>query len=64
VDVKTDGPSFSAGIPKALFQVPTVNSFLLGGFTFVVTRDGQRFLILEAVQQTANPALDVLVNWR
>jgi Tol biopolymer transport system component len=64
VDVKTDGPSFSAGIPKPLFQVPTVNSSASGGSPFVVTRDGQRFLVLEAVQQSANPTLDVLANWR
>jgi Tol biopolymer transport system component/tRNA A-37 threonylcarbamoyl transferase component Bud32 len=64
VDVKTDGSSFSAGIPKPLFQIPTVNSSASGGSPFVVTRDGQRFLVLAAVQQTANPTLDVLANWR
>jgi Tol biopolymer transport system component len=64
VDVKTDGPSFSAGIPRILFQVPTVNSSATGGSPFVVTRDGQRLLVLEAVQQTLSAPIDVLVNWR
>jgi Tol biopolymer transport system component len=64
VDVKTDGPSFSDGIPRTLFQVPTVASSATGGSPFVVTRDGQRLLVLEAVQQTVNAPIDVLVNWR
>ncbi len=65
VDVKTDGPSFQAGIPKPLFSVPTVSSGQTGGSPFVVTRDGQRFLVLAAVDTKAdNQPLDVLVNWR
>jgi Tol biopolymer transport system component len=64
VDVKTDGPSFSAGIPRILFQVPTVNSSVAGGSPFVVTRDGKRLLVLEPQQQTLSAPIDVLVNWR
>jgi eukaryotic-like serine/threonine-protein kinase len=64
VDVKTDGASFQAGVPKPLFAVPTVSSSVTGGSPFVVTRDGQRFLVLAAVEKTANEPLEVLVNWR
>jgi hypothetical protein len=64
VDVKTDGTSFQAGIPKPLFSTPTVSSSITGGSPFVVTGDGKRFLVLEEVEKTANQPLEVLVNWR
>jgi eukaryotic-like serine/threonine-protein kinase len=64
VDVKTDGASFQAGIPKPLFSVPIVSSGASGGSPFVVTRDGQRFLVLAAVEKADNQPLEVLVNWR
>ena len=64
VDVKTDGPSFEAGIPKPLFEVPTVSSTPAGGAPFVVTRDGQRLLVLAEAEKTASAPLEVLVNWR
>ncbi len=64
LDVKTDGTSFEAGIPKLLFEAPTVSSSPVGGPPFVVTRDGQRLLVLSAVEKTANEPLQVLVNWR
>jgi hypothetical protein len=41
-----------------------VNSSTTGASPFVVTRDGQRLLVLEGVQQTVNAPIDVLVNWR
>jgi eukaryotic-like serine/threonine-protein kinase len=64
VDVKTDGASFEAGIPKPLFAVSTVLANGGGGAPFVVTRDGQRFLVLAQVQKASNQPLEVLVNWR
>jgi eukaryotic-like serine/threonine-protein kinase len=64
VDVKTDGASFQAGVPKPLFEVPTVSSTPNGGAPFVVTRDGQRFLVLAQAEKTASAPLEVLVNWR
>jgi serine/threonine protein kinase len=64
VDVKTDGASFEAGIPKLLFEVPTVSSSPAGGAPFVVSRDGQRFLVLAAVEKTASSPIEVLLNWR
>jgi Tol biopolymer transport system component/predicted Ser/Thr protein kinase len=65
VDVKTDGASFEAGIPKPLFDLATVpNNTLGGGMPFVVTRDGQRFLVLATSEKVDSAPLEVLVNWR
>jgi len=64
VDVKTDGASFEAGIPRLLFEAPTVSSSPTGGPPFVVTRDGHRFLVLAEAEKTASAPLEVLVNWR
>lgn len=64
VDVQTGGPSFKAGIPRQLFSVPTVNSSISGGSPFVVTRDGQRFLVLGQVEKASSEPLEVVVNWR
>ena len=65
VDVKTDGASFEAGIPRLLFEVPTGISTNTGGAApFAVTHDGRRFLILAPAEKTASMPLEVLVNWR
>ena len=64
VDVKTDGPSFETGIPRLLFEVRTVSSSPTSGPPFVVTRDGQRLLVLAEAEKTASAPLEVLVNWR
>jgi hypothetical protein len=63
-DVKTDGASFEAGIPRLLFEAPTVSSSPTGGPPFVVTRDGHRLLVLAEAEKTASEPLEVLVNWR
>ena len=44
VDVKSDGASFEAGIPKLLFDA-RVNT-AVGRNHLLVTKDGQRFLVL------------------
>jgi len=64
VDVTTDGKSFEAGIPKPLFAFPIVLSLSGSGSPFVVTRDGQRFLVLAPVEKTGSAPLEVLLNWR
>ena len=64
VDVKTDGPSFEAGIPRLLFEAPTIFSNTGGGQPFVVTHDGQRFLVLSPIEKTTSTPIEVLVNWR
>ena len=64
VDVKTDGASFEAGIPRLLFEAPTIGTNTGGSQPFVVTHDGQRFLVLAPAEKTASAPLEVLVNWR
>ena len=59
VDVKTDGASFEAGIPKLLFEAPFSG---LPRNNYVVTRDGQRFLIVAADQALA-PPINVVLNF-
>jgi eukaryotic-like serine/threonine-protein kinase len=64
VDVKTDGPSFEAGIPRLLFEAPTIFSNVGSGHPFVVAHDGQRFLILTPLEKTSSAPIEVMVNWR
>jgi Tol biopolymer transport system component/predicted Ser/Thr protein kinase len=59
VDVKTDGASFEAGIPRQLFEVPLPPE---RRNRFVAARDGQRFLVNTALEQTSGP-IHVLVNY-
>jgi Tol biopolymer transport system component len=61
VEVKTDGTSFEAGIPKPLFDVDIPAG---GRNHFLVSRDGQRFLVIAPVADTSNSPMQVLVNWR
>jgi hypothetical protein len=48
VDVTTDGPSFQAGIPRALFESHVTSA---GRNNHVVTRDGKRFLLNVPAEQ-------------
>jgi Tol biopolymer transport system component len=65
VDVKTEGASFEAGIPKPMFDAATVTNKIVGGGTpFVATKDGQRFLVLSPVDKEVSAPIEVLVNWR
>jgi hypothetical protein len=54
--------AFTAGIPEPLFAAP-----LLPGKrrnTFLVTRDGQKFLVLAPVGKEAMTPMVVILNWR
>jgi hypothetical protein len=65
VDVKTDGASFEVGIPRPLFDAATVtNNNVVGGTPFVVSSDGQRFLVLAPADKQDRSPLQVVVNWR
>ena len=60
VEVKTEGGAFRAGIPKPLFETrlpPQRRN------RYVVSRDGQRFLVNTPLEQTAAFPFHVLVNW-
>jgi hypothetical protein len=58
VAVEPDAKSFEAGAPRSLFDLPTPSRLK---DRFVVTRDGQRFL-LSVPLQSPEP-VRVLVNW-
>jgi dipeptidyl aminopeptidase/acylaminoacyl peptidase len=58
VDVKTDGPSFEAGIPRVLFETPMAES--PPDRPFDVTRDGLRLLVSTPVR--AREPIRVVVN--
>ena len=53
-------PEFKAGTPRVLFEGPYVN---VGGLSYDVTSDGQRFLVLEPAPQDPVTHLNVVLNW-
>ena len=53
-------PEFAAGIPRPLFEGPYVN---VGGVSYDVTADGQRFLLLKPAEQSPVTHLNVVLNW-
>ncbi len=62
VDVNTTAATLEAGIPKPLFQTQ-LDSTYRGRNFYVVSPDGQRFLLLEPVNDAASPPITVVVNW-
>lgn len=56
----TPGPSLEAGQPTALF--PTKIPVFANPDQYAVSRDGQRFLLLEAADTRANP-FTIVLNW-
>ncbi len=61
VDVKTDGLSFEAGMPKRLFDVRLTGRVRN---RYLASRDGQRFLVNAPLDESSKSPLEVLVNWR
>ncbi len=59
VEVKTSG-TFEPGIPRALFDLPAVRATRSG---YAVAGDGQRFLFVSQIAETAPSSLAVVVNW-
>ena len=60
VEVKSDGSSFEAGIPRKLFEAPLTKAVRRN--RYVPNGDGQRFLLLVQPQAAAS-AYQILVNW-
>jgi Serine/threonine protein kinase len=61
VDTKL-GPTFEAGVPKALFETRiTVLTTFRNHYT--VTGDGQRFLIISGLEESNFTPISVVVNW-
>ena len=63
VPVVTDGAAFSAGAPRALFDVEVPEATAPYATDYAVTADGQRFLVNTVVDQPTRPALTVILNW-
>jgi eukaryotic-like serine/threonine-protein kinase len=64
VDVKTDSAQFEAGVPKPLFQAQLIGGAGFWRNRYVVSPDGQRFLmIVPAGEQTKPSPITVVVNW-
>jgi hypothetical protein len=65
VDVKEDGNSFTAGSPRALFdmRVATITLTPSSISTYEVAGDGQRFLVNTQVEESAPSPLTVVLNW-
>ena len=61
VAVSTDSASFQAGIPKELFQAQLVRGGIKNGY--VVSPDGQRFLVLVPAGEAKPEPITVLMNW-
>ena len=60
-----NGPQFEAGRPQMLFE-PSVSALANSSYTrnqYVVTGDGQRFLINEPTGKGSLAAITVVVNW-
>jgi eukaryotic-like serine/threonine-protein kinase len=60
VDVKTDGREFEAGLPKPLFDQMLSN---ITRNRYVVSRDGQRFLMVTPPANQTTSDIHVIVNW-
>jgi eukaryotic-like serine/threonine-protein kinase len=63
VPVTTDGPTFIAGVPRALFDVDVPESSAPYPSDYAVSADGQRFFVNTVVDQPTRPALTVILNW-
>jgi hypothetical protein len=55
-------PEFKVGTPRLLFEGPYVN---VGGYSYDVTPDGQRFLLLQPAEEALAPVthLNIVLNW-
>ena len=62
VDVKTEGKFLTAGVPKALFEIPGLAQ-VGGRHSYVVTPDGQRFLFITFSEQAEAARINVVINW-
>ena len=62
VDVRAAGATLEAGVPRALFEADL--SPVAGRHRYVVSPDGQRFLIIAPAEQAGPTPLTVVLNWR
>ena len=62
VEVNTNSSAFQAGIPKLLFQAHIMPTYYWRS-NFVVSPDGQRFLMLVPAGDSKPSPITVVVNW-
>jgi serine/threonine protein kinase len=57
------GPVPKISLPAPLFRAAELDPEFSGGNRYVVTRDGQRFLLVNRARGTSNGATTVVLNW-
>lgn len=62
VDVKSDGPTFESGVPNALFDL-RIPSLPGPRNYYVVSADGERFLITISLEEAIAAPTTVVMNW-
>jgi eukaryotic-like serine/threonine-protein kinase len=62
VEVNTGSAKLEAGLPKPLFQTHIITGFLWRN-RYVVSADGQRFLMLNPAAENASTPITVVLNW-
>ena len=63
VDVSTEAPTFAHGTPRALFETRISKGEDRPGDQYVVTSDGQRFLVNTIAEEGAYNHVSVVLNW-
>jgi serine/threonine protein kinase len=63
-DVKAVDTSFETGPPRALFNTGITASFINRRNQYVVTRDGQRFLVNISAEDENSAPITVVLNWQ
>ena len=63
VDVNTEAAAFAHGTPKALFETRISKGEDRPGNQYVVTSDGQRFLVNTVAEEGAYTPINVVLNW-
>jgi hypothetical protein len=61
-DIKEAAGTFEAGTPRSLFD-SRILLILNASTSYDVTRDGQRFLMITPIEDTAPTPLTVVLNW-
>ncbi|HJZ80236.1 MAG TPA: protein kinase [Pyrinomonadaceae bacterium] len=62
VDVKLEGSTFEAGVPKVLFQTHVI-SYPNPRNVYDASADGQRFLIITTPEEVTTTPITVVANW-
>ena len=62
-DVRTSGSTFETGPPRALFTTGITTAIVDRRNHYVVTRDGQRFLVNISAEDENSAPITVVLNW-